>query len=77
MKRNATNTPPGRGAEFVSDPMLTVGKAASHAGIGARTIWRLLSAGQFPKPDFRLGKRVVRWRTSTIENWLELHRPRG
>jgi predicted DNA-binding transcriptional regulator AlpA len=57
--------------------MLDVRQTADHAGIGTRTIWRLLSAGRFPKPDFRLGKRVVRWRASTIEEWMESHRPRA
>jgi predicted DNA-binding transcriptional regulator AlpA len=68
---------PGRDATFGQDPMLNVRETADHAGIGTRTIWRMLSAGKFPAPDFRLGKRVVRWRASTVEGWLESNRPSG
>jgi predicted DNA-binding transcriptional regulator AlpA len=39
-------------------------------GIHPRTIERLLSAGQFPRPDAQAG-RCPLWRPVTIERWLD------
>lgn len=36
--------------------------------VSTRTVWRLLSAGQLPKP-VRIG-RSVRWRREIIEEWI-------
>ena len=36
--------------------------------ISTRTIWRLLSAGRFPKP-IRIG-RSVRWKRDTLVDWI-------
>ncbi len=77
MKRNSMNTPPGRGVEFGYDHMLSIGETANRAGMGTRTMWRLISTGRFANPDFRLGKRIVRWRASTVESWIEAQRPPG
>jgi predicted DNA-binding transcriptional regulator AlpA len=38
--------------------------------IGVRTMWRWVSSGKIPSPDFREG-RIVRWRPQTIELWLQ------
>ncbi len=38
-------------------------------GVSRRTIERELSAGRFPQPDRRVGRRPL-WRVATIEAWL-------
>jgi predicted DNA-binding transcriptional regulator AlpA len=38
--------------------------------LSARTIDRLRSAGRFPAPDKRVGRRCL-WLTTTIHAWLE------
>jgi predicted DNA-binding transcriptional regulator AlpA len=43
--------------------------AARLLGISERTIERLLSAGQFPKPDAHAG-RCPLWTRSTLERWV-------
>jgi prophage regulatory protein len=38
-------------------------------GFSKSTLYRLIGAGQFPKP-FKLGLRINAWRVETIEAWL-------
>lgn len=38
--------------------------------IGQRTLWRWVSIGTFPRPDFRQGGKVVRWKASTVAGWI-------
>jgi predicted DNA-binding transcriptional regulator AlpA len=45
-------------------------EAAESLGISRRTLERMRSAGKFPKPDARAGKRPL-WRPETITGWLE------
>lgn len=40
-------------------------------GIGQRTLWRWIATGVFPKPDIRIGKRIVKWRRETVLAWLD------
>ena len=39
-------------------------------GISQGTFYKMIREGKFP-PGLRLGPGVVRWRLSTIEEWLE------
>ena len=38
-----------------------------------RTIFRMISAGTFPKADVQLGGKVRLWKRTTIENWIDEH----
>jgi predicted DNA-binding transcriptional regulator AlpA len=38
--------------------------------IGERTVFRLISAGQFPKADIGIGGRIRLWKRQTIEAWI-------
>jgi prophage regulatory protein len=40
----------------------------SVTGLGRSTIYRLMADGSFPQP-VRLGRRVVAWRWSDIDQW--------
>jgi len=46
---------------------------ARRLNVSTRTVWRLLSAGQLPKP-VRIG-RSVRWRHEVLEEWIRLGCP--
>ena len=37
---------------------------------GQRTLYRWISAGQFPKPDVAIGGKVRWWKRDTIEAWI-------
>lgn len=39
--------------------------------IGERTVWRLISTGDFPKPTARIGKKTAVWRTEDLLAWVE------
>jgi predicted DNA-binding transcriptional regulator AlpA len=51
--------------------LLKAEAVAAMLSIGGRTLWRWISEGAFPKPDFRRNERVVRWKRSTVEQWIE------
>jgi predicted DNA-binding transcriptional regulator AlpA len=38
-------------------------------GLSRRLLERQLSAGKMPRPDLRVGRRVL-WRPSTIKSWI-------
>lgn len=38
--------------------------------LGASTMWRMIAAGEFPKP-IRLTPRTVAWRASDVRAWIE------
>jgi len=52
--------------------LLCVKEVAVLLGVSARSVWRLVAAGDLPQP-IRLGKRLVRWRRVHLEalvaNW--------
>jgi prophage regulatory protein len=39
-------------------------------GLGASTLYRLISQGRFPKPLHPLGNRVAAWRSSEVFAWI-------
>ena len=53
--------------------LLTVNEVASRLRMSSRTIWRMQEAAKLPSP-VRLG-RVVRWRRSDIEQWIDFGCP--
>lgn len=66
---NDTHPTPGNGE--LPDPLMDVGAVCAHLALGERTLRRWISCGAFPKPDVRLAGRLLRWRASTIQNWIE------
>ncbi len=53
----------------VSEPLLiTVDEFADLMQLSVRTIWRLCSSGQVPKP-VRIGG-TVRWRHEEVRKWI-------
>jgi predicted DNA-binding transcriptional regulator AlpA len=49
-----------------------IGKAevSSLIGISGRTLQSMMSSGEFPAPDTRIGT-MPRWRISTYKSWLK------
>jgi excisionase family DNA binding protein len=51
--------------------LLCVQEVADRLGVGRRTVWKLVRDGDLPGP-VRLGKgRIVRWRASDIDAFVE------
>lgn len=49
--------------------ILKIKQVAEQTGLAPRTIYRLISAGQFPK-SVQLSPRRVGWTADQIEKWL-------
>lgn len=54
------------GVSLISKP-----EVAKLTGISERSIERLVSSGQFPKPRLIPPGRLVRWRRQDITDWIE------
>src|SRR4051794_30453846 len=54
--------------------LLNAEEVAAMLGVSERTLWRLLSAGKFPKP-VRFG-RSTRWRLADVREWIDCGCPR-
>lgn len=48
--------------------LLTADETAQLVAVSTRTLWRLLSAGKFPRP-VRVGG-STRWRRAEVEKWV-------
>ena len=54
----------------IARDLLSIAEIEMKTGISRRTLWRWVSSGRFPPPAVRVG-RIVRWRVSDIEEWIE------
>jgi prophage regulatory protein len=52
------------------DPLLRLASVIEVTGLSRSTIYRMMDAGQFPRP-LRLGPGSVGWRTSAIVGWVD------
>lgn len=50
--------------------LLRLAEVKNRVGYGRASIYRLISAGQFPRP-YSLGARAVAWLESDIDAWIE------
>lgn len=50
--------------------MLALSDICTILNIGRSTGEKLLANGTLPPPDLRIGKRLLRWRPSTIERFI-------
>jgi len=53
----------------ISKKVFNLQEVLATLGFSKSTLYRLIGAGQFPKP-FKLGLRINAWRVETIEAWL-------
>jgi excisionase family DNA binding protein len=53
--------------------LITVDELSKLLGMSKRTVWRLLSVGQVPRP-VRIG-RSTRWRLDEVRRWIDLGCP--
>lgn len=54
----------------MQDNLLTCREVAKFTRLSRSSIYRLMKAGEFPRP-IRVGPNSVRWRTSDIANWSD------
>jgi excisionase family DNA binding protein len=50
--------------------LLTSQQVADRLSVSVRTLWRLVSRGNFPQP-IRYNRKLVRWKSSDIERYLD------
>ena len=50
--------------------LMKIEEVLALVGFGKSTLYKMISAGLFPRP-VRIGLRAVRWRRSEILAWLE------
>ena len=64
------NQPPNTSTESLP-AMLTLALIRRHyLPVGTRTLFRMISAGTFPKADLALGGKMRLWRRETVEEWI-------
>jgi excisionase family DNA binding protein len=51
------------------DPLLSIGDMVAILNIGRRTLERMISSGEFPTADIRIGK-LPRWHRATLAAWI-------
>lgn len=52
--------------------LLTLSLIRKHyVPLGARTLFRMIAAGTFPKADIAIGGKTRFWKRSTVESWIE------
>jgi predicted DNA-binding transcriptional regulator AlpA len=51
--------------------MLRRGEIARRLGVSPRTLSFWVMRGDFPPPDVRVGMRSIRWKESTLNDWIE------
>jgi predicted DNA-binding transcriptional regulator AlpA len=44
--------------------------------ISQRTVWRMISTGEFPKPMARIGGKTAVWKTEELLTWIEKQKQR-
>jgi prophage regulatory protein len=50
--------------------LLTVKEVAGLLGIHERTVWKMASASEIPKP-IKIGSKSVRWRLNDLRNFIQ------
>ena len=66
---------PAKEPEFAFDFALRPRQVAKALGISNATLYRWVASGMFPKPH-SLGPSMSFWRTSTVNAWLDLQKPK-
>jgi predicted DNA-binding transcriptional regulator AlpA len=56
------------------DELLDAHAVAKRFAISVATLMRLVQRGEFPQP-LRYSRKLVRWKRSTVQNWLAVQEP--
>jgi predicted DNA-binding transcriptional regulator AlpA len=51
--------------------LLSMGDLTERLNISRAQVYRMIRKGSFPLPDFRGGPKLMRWRDTTVSNWLD------
>jgi len=62
-----------RGSHSLTAPerLLKLKEIADIVGVDQRTLHCRIASGGFPPADLRSGCRIVRWRASTVQFWID------
>jgi predicted DNA-binding transcriptional regulator AlpA len=62
-------------ASTVSAQLISLAHVVEMVGMSERTLYRMISRGQFPRADYRrggtAGRRLTLWRRDTVNQWIE------
>jgi prophage regulatory protein len=61
--------PPGKVEGGSSDRLLRLRQVLDRVGLSKATVYRKISAGEFPRP-VSVGRISVRWRESDVGGWI-------
>lgn len=50
-------------------PLLSIAELAKILNVGRRTVERMISGGEIPRSDIRIGK-LPRWNSTTVAAWI-------
>jgi excisionase family DNA binding protein len=64
-----TEAPPTEAPPTALSPLVGYVELTATLGISRRAAERMVAAGTLPSPDVRIG-RLVRWKPSTIQAWI-------
>lgn len=64
MKRDDSDALPSITDSFIRQKILL----RDYVPFSAATLWRLVSAGKFPKP-IRLANQIIAWRATDVHEW--------
>jgi predicted DNA-binding transcriptional regulator AlpA len=53
------------------EQLLRKAAVAQTIGVGVRTLERMVSARSFPASDIKMGSRLLLWRPTTVQTWIE------
>lgn len=59
------------------EKLLSLKDVCALISLGERTARRWLTTGALPPPDARLAGKLLRWRASTIQEWIQLQFSNG
>ena len=63
-------------SQFDSDRLLSIDEIAEILGVNVRTVNRLVSGGRLP-PPIRITRKLVRWKLSELQRWLDARQARN
>lgn len=58
-------------AKASAPALLRRGQVAERLGVCPATLSLWVLRGEFPRPDVKVGMRTIRWKESTLEQWID------
>jgi predicted DNA-binding transcriptional regulator AlpA len=58
------------------EQLLRKSAVAQSIGVGVRTLESMVSARAFPAADIKMGPRLLLWRPSSVQTWIDVQAQR-